>query len=202
MGGVEPPISRSKYLPSTVRPCGIPESNGVLRFGGPPCGLHTHAAMLPPGFEPGSTRRGRGMRSVAPRQPCRQPESNRRPTFEGRRCLTALHHDGVAAPRFARGPRLCKSRILGLDHAAIPRLMRKNVPTRHPHRRPTTGDRGSGLERIRTPPPLCKSGVLPLHHEPNVRRRSRTFKGPKAHQESARVSGLAPCRSASRTSEN
>ena len=104
VGGVEPPISRSKYLPSTVRPCGIPESNGVLRFGGPPCGLHTHAGMLPPGFEPGSTRRGRGMRSVAPRQRCRQPESNRRPTFEGRRCLTALHHDGVAAPRFARGP--------------------------------------------------------------------------------------------------
>ena len=138
VGGVEPPISRSKYLPSTVRPCGIPESNGVLRFGGPPCGLHTHAGMLPPGFEPGSTRRGRGMRSVAPRQRCRQPESNRRPTFEGRRCLTALHHDGVAAPRFARGPRLCKSRILGLDHATIPRLMRKNVPTRHPHRRPAT----------------------------------------------------------------
>src|SRR5438093_2161645 len=31
VGGVEPPISRSKYLPSTVRPCGIPQSNGVLR---------------------------------------------------------------------------------------------------------------------------------------------------------------------------
>ena len=112
VGGIEPPIFRSKYLPPTVRPCGIPESNGVLRFGGPPCDLHTHAAMLPPGFEPGSPRRGRGMHSVAPQQRCRQPESNRRPTFEGRRCLTALHHDGVAAPRFARGPRLCKSRIL------------------------------------------------------------------------------------------
>ena len=126
VGGIEPPIFRSRYLPPTVRPCGIPESNGVLRFGGPPCDLHTHAAMLPPGFEPGSPRRGRGMHSVAPQQRCRQPESNRRPTFEGRRCLTALHHDGVAAPRFARGPRLCKSRILGARPCCHPSPLRKS----------------------------------------------------------------------------
>ena len=178
VGGVEAPIFRSKYLPSTVRPCGIPESNGVLRFGGPPCGLHTHAAMLPPGFEPGSTRRGRGMRSVAPRQPCRQPESNRRPTFEGRRCLTALHHDGVAAPRFARGPRLCKSRILGARpccrHSPLrksggprekrPAIRRRRVVTRHPRRRAATAAVDSrGFEpRLRFARPAC----FQLHHEP------------------------------------
>lgn len=174
VGGIEPPIFRSKYLPPTVRPCGIPESNGVLRFGGPPCDLHTHAAMLPPGFEPGSPRRGRGMASVAPQQRCRQPESNRRPTFEGRRCLTALHHDGVAAPRFARGPRLCKSRILGARPCCHHSPLRKSGgPRERKARQPASpardsasssdiGDRRSGLERIRTPPPLCKSGVLPI----------------------------------------
>src|SRR3989454_10926088 len=107
-------ISRLQYAhaasPNRTGSCGLEDRT---------CDLHTHAAMLPPGFEPGSPRRGRGMASVAPQQRCRQPESNRRPTFEGRRCLTALHHDGAAAPRFARGPRLVRVGSWVLDHAAI-----------------------------------------------------------------------------------
>src|SRR3989442_15019121 len=172
--GIEPSTFRSKYLPSTLRPCGIPESNGVLRFGGPPCDLHTHAAMLPPGFEPGSPRRGRGMASVAPQQRCRQPESNRRPTFEGRRCLTALHHDGVAAPRFARGPRLCKSRILGPRPCCHPSPLRKSggppgrkarqpaSPTRASASSSDIGDPPRGLGGIPTPPSPFTNGGLPL----------------------------------------
>ena len=116
--------------------------------------------------------------SVAPQQRCRQPESNRRPTFEGRRCLTALHHDGVAAPRFARGPRLCKSRILGARpccrHSPLrksggprekrPAIRRRRVVTRHPRRRAATAAVDSrGFEpRLRFARPAC----FQLHHEP------------------------------------
>src|SRR2546428_12800070 len=203
--GIQPSTFRSKYLPSTLRPCGIPESNGGLRFGGPPCSLRTPAAMLPPGFEPGSPRRGRGMPSVAPQQQCRQPESNRRPTFEGRRCLTALHHDGAAAPRFARGPRLCKSRILGARPCCHPSpLRRSGGPRERKDRQPASpardsasssdiGDRRSGLERIRTPPPPCKSGVLSFHPQPHLRRRGRTLSGPPAPPGTPPHSRLAPC---------
>ena len=129
--------------------------------------------------------------AVAPQQRCRQLESNRRPTFEGRRCLTALHHDGVAAPRFARGPRLCKSRILGARPCCLPRLIRnkrratREKQARRPassvlwdsafHRRPATAAVDSrGFEpRLRFARPAC------FHYttSPTVRRRSRTFSG-------------------------
>src|SRR5437879_13760870 len=82
VGGIEPPIFRSKYLPPTVRPCGIPESNGVLRFGGPPCDLHTHAAMLP-------------------------PDSNRDPLAEDEAWLP-LHHSSDAVSRSRTGARRSK----------------------------------------------------------------------------------------------
>src|SRR5436309_10703590 len=42
----------------------------------------------------------------------------------------------------------------------------------------TTGDRRSGLERIRTPPPVCKTGVLPLHHEPDRPAKESNLLGP------------------------
>lgn len=188
------------------------------------------------------------MRSATPRERCRQPESNRRPRLERPRCLTALHHGGVAGSRDARGPRLRKSRVprprpccrtsgegvepswaRGPTGSPARRLSVRPAgrsprsTTRPEHDKKAAGrgedadppengaadpSRGSaetgaapdGPERIRTPLPLCKRGVLPLHHGP-----ARPAEESNLHERRAPtrtlplVSSLAPFRSASRT---
>lgn|SRR6266567_1719476 len=75
---------------------------------------------------------------------------------------------------------------------------RRHLVTRHSRRRLATAALDSrGFEpRLRFARPAC----FQLHHEPIRPAKESNLQGlPRAHQESAHDSGLAPCRSASRT---